>query len=115
MPVLQGGRTVRGVVQGDSRPRDFIPRLVDLFMEGHFPLDRLITAYDFAEINQAAADATHKTTAAKQAWIIYSRPFHGDPHGLLLETIASHQPLNLATTLPGVTVYRAAPQHVAAK
>src|SRR5262249_28956201 len=27
MPWLQGGRTVRGVIQGASRPRDFIPRL----------------------------------------------------------------------------------------
>jgi aryl-alcohol dehydrogenase len=62
MPVLQGGRTVRGVVQGDSRPRDFIPRLVDLFMEGRLPLDRLITAYDFAAINQAAADASSGAT-----------------------------------------------------
>jgi aryl-alcohol dehydrogenase len=58
MPWLQGGRTVRGVVQGDSRTREFIPRLVDLFMAGQFPLDRLITSYDFADINQAAADAT---------------------------------------------------------
>ena len=58
MPWLQGGRTVRGVIQGDSRPRHFIPRLVDLFMEGKMPLDRLITRYDFADINLAAADAT---------------------------------------------------------
>src|SRR5258708_36778236 len=62
MPVLQGGRTVRGVVQGDSRPREFIPRLVDLFMEGRMPLDRLITRYEFAEINRAAADATSGAT-----------------------------------------------------
>ena len=62
MPVLQGGRTVRGVIQGDSRPREFIPRLVDLFMDGSFPLDRLITAYRFADINQAAADATSGAT-----------------------------------------------------
>jgi aryl-alcohol dehydrogenase len=62
MPWLQGGRTVRGVVQGDSRPRDFIPCLVDLFMEGRFPLDRLITRYAFAAINQAAADATSGAT-----------------------------------------------------
>ena len=55
MPWLQGGRTVRGVIQGDSRPRDFIPRLVDLFMAGRMPLDR---RYDFAEVNHAAADAT---------------------------------------------------------
>jgi aryl-alcohol dehydrogenase len=62
MPWLQGGRTVRGVVQGDSKPREFIPRLVDLFMAGRFPLDRLITAYDFAAINQAAADASSGAT-----------------------------------------------------
>jgi aryl-alcohol dehydrogenase len=62
MPVLQGGRTVRGVVQGDSRPREFIPRLVDLFMAGQFPLDRLITSYEFADINLAAADATSGAT-----------------------------------------------------
>jgi aryl-alcohol dehydrogenase len=57
MPVLQGGRTVRGVIQGDSRPREFIPRLVDLYLAGRFPIDRLIRRYDFADINRAAADA----------------------------------------------------------
>jgi aryl-alcohol dehydrogenase len=62
MPWLQGGRTVRGVIQGDSRPRDFIPRLVDLFMAGRMPLDRLITRYDFADINRAAADAISGAT-----------------------------------------------------
>ncbi len=62
MPVLQGGRTVRGVIQGDSRPRDFIPLLVDLFMAGKMPLDRLITFYDFSEINRAAADASSGMT-----------------------------------------------------
>jgi aryl-alcohol dehydrogenase len=62
MPWLQGGRTVRGVVQGDSSPREFIPRLVDLFMEGRFPLDRLVTRYDLADINRAAADATSGAT-----------------------------------------------------
>jgi len=62
MPWLQGGRVVRGVIQGDSRPREFIPRLVDLFMAGRFPLDRLVTRYDFAEINRAAADAVSGAT-----------------------------------------------------
>jgi aryl-alcohol dehydrogenase len=61
MPWLQGGRTVRGVIQGDSRPRDFIPRLVDLFMAGKMPFDRLITCYEFTDINRAAADATSGT------------------------------------------------------
>ena len=62
MPWLQGGRVVRGVIQGDSRPREFIPRLVDLFMAGHFPLDRLVTRYDLAAIDQAAVDATSGRT-----------------------------------------------------
>ena len=62
MPMLQGGRTIRGVIQGDSRPREFIPQLVDLFMDGQFPLDRLVTRYDFADINHAAADATSGAT-----------------------------------------------------
>src|ERR1051325_366721 len=62
MPWLQGGRTVRGVIQGDSRPRDFLPPLVDLFMEGRFPLDRLVTRYPLAEINRAAADAASGAT-----------------------------------------------------
>ena len=46
------------MIQGDSRPRDFIPRLVDLFMAGRMRLDRFITRYDFADINRAAAEAT---------------------------------------------------------
>ena len=53
---------MRGVIQGDSRPRDFIPRLVDLFMEGRFPLNRIVTRYDLADINHAAADAASGAT-----------------------------------------------------
>jgi aryl-alcohol dehydrogenase len=62
MPVLQAGRTVRGVIQGDSRPEAFIPHLVDLFATGRFPIDRLVTFYEFVEINRAAADAVASTT-----------------------------------------------------
>ena len=31
-------------------------------MEDRFPLNRLVTIYDFADINQAAADATSGAT-----------------------------------------------------
>jgi len=62
MSTLQAGRTVRGIIQGDSRPDQFIPDLVDLFVAGRFPIDRLVTFYDFASINQAAADAISGTT-----------------------------------------------------
>jgi aryl-alcohol dehydrogenase len=62
MTVLQQGRMLRGVIQGDSEPDLFIPMLVDRFMEGSFPIDRLVTFYDFADINRAAADAVAGTT-----------------------------------------------------
>jgi aryl-alcohol dehydrogenase len=62
MSTLQAGRTVRGVIQGESRPDQFIPHLVDLFVAGRFPIDRLVTFYDFALINQAAADAVSGAT-----------------------------------------------------
>jgi len=51
------GRTVRGVVEGDSIPDVFIPALIELWALGRFPFDRLLSFYDFADINQAAADA----------------------------------------------------------
>jgi aryl-alcohol dehydrogenase len=57
MPFLQQGRVVRGVVQGDSVPQDFIPKLVDLIMAGKFPIERMIKFYDFADINRAAQES----------------------------------------------------------
>ncbi|MEJ2379226.1 MAG: NAD(P)-dependent alcohol dehydrogenase [Pseudolabrys sp.] len=57
MPFLQPGRSVRGVVQGDSQPKEFIPLLIEHMAAGRFPLERLITFYDLADINRAAADS----------------------------------------------------------
>jgi aryl-alcohol dehydrogenase len=58
MPVLQQGRMVRGVVQGDSVPREFIPQLIDLMLAGKFPIEKTITFYDLADINRAAEDSS---------------------------------------------------------
>ena len=62
MPFLQFGRKVHGVIQGESHPRDFIPRLVDHLMDGKMPVDRMMTFYDLADINQAAVDSAKGTT-----------------------------------------------------
>ena len=43
------------MVQGDSVPQEFIPKLVDLIMAGKFPIEQMIKFYDFADINLAAA------------------------------------------------------------
>ena len=56
MPFLQFGRTVRGVIQGESHPQEFIPQLVDYLMQGRMPVERMITFYPLAEINRAAAE-----------------------------------------------------------
>jgi aryl-alcohol dehydrogenase len=58
MVQLQDGRGVRGVIQGWSKPKDFLPKLVDLMMEGKLPVERMMTFYDLADINQAAEDAS---------------------------------------------------------
>ncbi len=62
MPFVQNGRTVRGVIQGDSVPQQFIPGLVDHIMAGRFPVERLITNYALVEINRAAAESSSGKT-----------------------------------------------------
>jgi len=51
------GRTVTGIIEGDSIPDIFIPKLINMFMNGNFPFDRLITFYPLDRINKAAEDS----------------------------------------------------------
>ncbi len=55
--LLNGGRRVRGIAQGDSMPQVFIPKLVELYKEGRLPLDRIVRTYQLSDINQAFEDA----------------------------------------------------------
>jgi aryl-alcohol dehydrogenase len=55
--LLSTGRIVRGMVEGHSVSEVFIPKLVELWRAGKLPVDRLVRAYDFDQINQAAQDA----------------------------------------------------------
>jgi aryl-alcohol dehydrogenase len=54
---LPGGRKTVGIIEGDSVPQLFIPKLIKLYKAGKFPFDRLIKFYDLGDINQAIADA----------------------------------------------------------
>jgi aryl-alcohol dehydrogenase len=56
MDLIMNGRTVRGIIEGDAIPDLFIPKLIELYGQGRFPFDRLITFYPFDEINQAVED-----------------------------------------------------------
>ena len=55
--VLLGGKSIRGIVEGDSTPKTFIPQLVDLYLQGRFAFDKLVKFYNFEDINQAAEDS----------------------------------------------------------
>ncbi|PZG56092.1 alcohol dehydrogenase [Spongiactinospora gelatinilytica] len=59
---ILNGRTIRGVIQGDAVPQLFIPSLIELHRRGLFPMDRIVTYYDFDQINQAAADMESGST-----------------------------------------------------
>ena len=49
---VPGGRKAVAVVEGDSVPQIFIPKLIKLYQSGKFPFDRLLKFYDFKDINQ---------------------------------------------------------------
>ena len=55
--MLALGRTLRGIVEGESVPDVFLPRLIALWQQGRFPVERIISHYDFDAIDQAAHDA----------------------------------------------------------
>jgi aryl-alcohol dehydrogenase len=54
---LLGGKTLRGVIEGESIPEVFIPELIGLWKAGKFPFDRLLRFYELDQINEAAHDS----------------------------------------------------------
>jgi aryl-alcohol dehydrogenase len=55
--VMAMGRTVRRIVEGQSLPDVFLPRLIELWRQGRFPVDRIMAHYSFEDIDRAARDA----------------------------------------------------------
>ena len=60
--LMQNAKSIRGVVEGDSVPDVFIPKLIDLYLAGRFPFDKLVKFYAFDQINEAAADSEKGVT-----------------------------------------------------
>jgi len=52
-----GGKSIEYVLEGDSVPDIFIPKLISLYKNGLFPFDKLITFYELDEINKAVEDS----------------------------------------------------------
>ena len=56
MDLIMNGRRIRGIIEGDAIPDLFIPQLLELYKQGRFPFDRMITFYPFEDINRAVED-----------------------------------------------------------
>jgi aryl-alcohol dehydrogenase len=55
--LMMGGRKLRGIVEGESIADVFIPALIGLYRQGRFPIDKLVSYYPFARINDAIHDS----------------------------------------------------------
>jgi len=66
---LLQGRTLTGVIEGDTVPGRSIPRLLELHAAGRFPFERLITTFPFAEIG-AAVDAARRGQVVKPVLVL---------------------------------------------
>lgn len=50
-------KTIGGILMGHADTPGTIQKLVDAVRSGEFPIEKLVTMYDFADINQAMADS----------------------------------------------------------
>lgn len=57
------GRTITGIIGGSSLPQLFLPKLLELFTRGDFPVDRMITYFPFEQINDAVAAVRNGSVA----------------------------------------------------
>lgn len=57
------GRTIHGTTLGDAVPAVLLPRLVELYEQGRFPVEKMMTHYAFEEIQQAIEDVDNGKVA----------------------------------------------------
>lgn len=57
--VMTFGQSVKGIIEGDSDPDEFIPELIEHFKAGRLPFDKLVRKYSLSQINEAIAAQHH--------------------------------------------------------
>jgi aryl-alcohol dehydrogenase len=55
--LLLNGKMIRGCIEGDANPSEFIPELLTLAAQGKFPMDAIVRRYDARDIETAVADS----------------------------------------------------------
>ncbi len=53
MNMVTFGHTIKGIIEGDSNPDEFIPELVAYYKDGRLPLEKLVKTYALTDINTA--------------------------------------------------------------
>ncbi len=56
--IMMPMRTMKGTCEGESDPKTFVPQMVRWYKEGRFPVDKILSFYDFSEIDKALADTS---------------------------------------------------------
>ncbi len=59
--LLLNGKVIRGCIEGDANPSEFIPELLALHAQGRFPMDAIVRHYDAVDIETAVADSRSGT------------------------------------------------------
>ena len=61
---MRRGLTLRGIIEGDSDVDGFIGSLMEMYLAGRFPFDKLVRTFPMANINEAI-DAQHRGDCVK--------------------------------------------------
>ncbi len=57
MNSIMFGRKLMGIIEGDSVPDLFIPKLVELYRQGRLPLEKIVTFYTLDNVQSAVRDS----------------------------------------------------------
>jgi aryl-alcohol dehydrogenase len=57
--MLSKGNRIQFIMGGSVVPRVFLPKMIEWYKQGRFPVDRLVKTFPFAQINEAFAAAHH--------------------------------------------------------
>lgn len=68
---IEMGKTWVHLTEGCAVPQVFIPQMIELWKQGRFPFDRMITYFDFNKVNEAM-EANHNGSAVKPVLIMAS-------------------------------------------
>ncbi|KAI8938585.1 hypothetical protein NX059_004463 [Plenodomus lindquistii] len=58
------GHQLRGCIEGHAQPDKFVPKMIDWYRQGKFPIEKLTAMYSFDEFEKALAD-THSGEVVK--------------------------------------------------